>query len=54
MDNNTGPSIADLIDNAIKESREVEMTPGDKVVGWLEIHAPSLHKNIMYFIDKEI
>lgn len=54
MDNNTGQSIADLIDNAIKESKQAEFTPGDKVVGWLEIHAPSLHKNIMYFIDKEI
>lgn len=28
MDNNATPSIADLIDNAIKESREVGITHG--------------------------
>lgn len=47
-------SIADLIDNAIKEAKQAEFTPNEQVTGWLEIHAPSLHKNIMYFIDKEI
>ncbi len=54
MDNNAGLSIADLIDNAIKESKQAEFTPGEEVTGWLEIHAPSLHKNIMYFINREI
>lgn len=54
MDDNATPSIADLIDNAIKESKQADFTPGEPITGWLEIHAPSLHKNIMYFIDKEI
>jgi len=53
MDNNATPSIADLIDNAIKESRQAEFVSGEPVTGWLELHAPSLHKNIMYFIEKE-
>lgn len=54
MDNNAEPSIADLIDNAIKESKQAEFAPSEEVTGWLEIHAPSLHKNIMYFIDKQL
>ena len=55
MDNNSdGLSIADLIDSAIKESKQAEFAPNEQVTGWLEIHAPSLHKNMMYFIDKEI
>lgn len=46
--------MAELIDNAIKESRQAEFTLNEPVKGWLEIHAPSLHKNMMYFINKEI
>lgn len=54
MDNNATWSIADLIDNAIRESKQAEFTPNEQGRGWLEVHAPSLHKNIMYFINKEI